>query len=392
MSTPMSIVVSTGVAARMGVLVRNGEALENLSRVTHVVFDKTGTLTEGHLRISRIQVCDDALDEAQLLGLAGSLERNFTHPLARAIVKEAEDRGLGFASAEQLQANSGLGVVGRIAGKQLWLGNARLMTQAGLTIPSDVQHSLRVTGSALGVAVMLCERDKLLGVIYLEDRLREGARELLDRLRGQGMGITLLTGDTNRAAHHLQAQLGVMRVVAELLPEDKAREIEALQQKGERVLMVGDGVNDAPALARADVSIAMESGTDVSMECSDVVLMGSDLRKLPYAIEIGRQALRTIRQNLTLSLAYNVILIPVAMAAWVTPIFAAIAMPISSLLVIGNAILIRRRMGRFVATQISLDMTHAKSVGGSAFPVGNGNRKGAKFQQNKPPLTPRRAI
>ncbi len=359
LSTPMSIVVSTGAAARMGVLIRNGEALEDLSRVTHVVFDKTGTLTEGNLRVSRIQVCDPMLNEAQLLGLAGALERNFTHPLAQAIVKEAEERGLGFAAAEKLQASNGLGVVGHVAGKQLWLGNARWMAQAGLTIPDDVQHSLQVTSTAMGVAVMLGDKDRVLGVIHLEDRLREGARELLDRLRGQGMGITLLTGDTNRAAHHLQAQLGAMRIVAELLPEDKAREIEILQRQGEKVLMVGDGVNDAPALARADVSIAMESGTDVSMECSDVVLMGSDLRKLPYAIEIGRQALRTIRQNLTLSLAYNVILIPVAMAAWVTPVLAAVAMPISSLLVIGNAILIRHRMGRFAASQARSEVTHA---------------------------------
>jgi P-type Cu2+ transporter len=185
----------------------------------------------------------------------------------------------------------------------------------------------------------------------VEDRVRAGARELLDLLRGLGIGVTLLTGDSRRAAEHLQQRLGDMRVVAEVMPEDKSREIELLQQQGRRVLMVGDGVNDAPALAQADVSIAMGSGTDVSMESSDVVLMGSELRKIPYAIEIGRQTLRTIRQNLMLSLVYNAILVPVAMAALVTPVFAAIAMPLSSLLVIGNAVLIRYRMNGFLSQQ-----------------------------------------
>lgn len=303
------------------------------------------------MRVSRIQVCDTTLDEAQLLTLAGGLERHFTHPLARAIAQEAESRGLHFPAAEQLRAYGGLGVCGTIDGEPLWLGNARLLAQAGVAIPEEIHALRQQVESSMGVAVMLAGRGRVLGAICLEDQLRDGARVLLDSLRAQGMGITILTGDSSRAALHLQQQLGEMRVAAELLPEDKAREIEALQHQGECVLMLGDGVNDAPALARADVSIAMESGTDVSMECSDVVLMGSDLRKLPYAIEIGRQALRTIRQNLLLSLAYNVILIPVAMAAWVTPVLAAIAMPLSSLLVIGNAILIRQRMRRFAETQ-----------------------------------------
>ncbi|MBI5918224.1 MAG: heavy metal translocating P-type ATPase [Nitrosomonadales bacterium] len=351
MSTPMSIVVSTGVAARLGVLIRNGEALESLSRITHVVFDKTGTLTEGRMRVSRIECVDATLDEAQLLALAAALERHFTHPLARAITLAAEVRGLVLPAAEQLQAHGGLGVSGQVGGELVWLGNARLMAQAGVDIPDGMAALREAVESAMGVAVLLASGGRVLGVICLEDQLRSGARELLDRLRAQGLGVTLLTGDTRRAARHLQQQLGEMRVLAELLPEDKAREIAALQQLGERVLMLGDGVNDAPALARADISIAMESGSDVSMECSDVVLMGSELRKLPYAIEIGRQALRTIRQNLLLSLAYNLTLIPVAMAGLVTPVLAAIAMPLSSLLVIGNAILIRRRMGRFVEMQ-----------------------------------------
>jgi Cu2+-exporting ATPase len=279
------------------------------------------------------------------------VERNFTHPLARAIVQEVERRSLDFARAEQVQSFGGMGVGGLVDEVQVRLGNARLMAKQGIALPAELAEQQLQIENGMGVAVWLAAGDRVLGILSVEDRVRAGARELLDLLRGLGIGVTLLTGDTLRAAEHLQQRLGDMRVVAEVMPEDKSREVAALQQQGRRVLMVGDGVNDAPALAQADVSIAMGSGTDVSMESSDVVLMGSELRKVPYAIEIGRQTLRTIRQNLMLSLVYNAILVPVAMAAWVTPVFAAIAMPLSSLLVIGNAVLIRYRMNGFISQQ-----------------------------------------
>jgi P-type Cu2+ transporter len=350
LSTPMAVVVAAGAAARQGVLIRNGEALEGLSSIDHVVFDKTGTLTEGHMHVSRIFTAAE-VGEDDLLRYAGALERNFSHPLARAIVQEVERRGLSFAKSGQVQSLAGIGVGGLVNGVQVWMGNARLMAQQGIALPAELAVQQQQIESGMGVAVLLAAGGRVLGILSVEDRVRAGARELLDLLRGLGIGVTLLTGDTLRAAEHLQQRLGEMRVVAEVMPEDKSREVAALQQQGRRVLMVGDGVNDAPALAQADVSIAMGSGTDVSMESSDVVLMGSELRKIPYAIEIGRQTLRTIRQNLMLSLVYNAILVPVAMAAWVTPVFAAIAMPLSSLLVIGNAVLIRYRMNGFITQQ-----------------------------------------
>jgi P-type Cu2+ transporter len=342
------------------VLIRNSEALEGLSKIDHVVFDKTGTLTEGRMRVGRVFVGAGAPGEDVLLRYAGAMERHYSHPLARAIVQEAERRGLGFAQAERLQVLGGMGVGGVVDGVQVWLGNARLMEQQGITLPDEIAALQQQVEAEMGIAVLLAAGGRLLGVLCLQDQVRAGARELLDMLRGLGIGVTLLTGDTRRAAEHLQQRLGAMRVVAEVLPEDKSREIAALQQQGHRVLMVGDGVNDAPALAQADVSMAMGSGTDVSLECSDVVLMGSELRKVPYAIEIGRQTLRTIRQNLALSLVYNAILVPVAMAAWVTPVFAAIAMPLSSLLVIGNAVLIRYRMRGFFLQQHNVQ--HAKRL------------------------------
>ena len=350
LSTPMAIAVAAGAAARQGVLIRNGEALEGLSTIDHVVFDKTGTLTEGHMQVSRVVTVTDA-SEDDMLRYAGAVERNFSHPLARAIVQEVERRGLCFARSEQARSIGGMGVGGLVDGMQVWLGNARLMVQQGIVIPDELTVQQQQIEAVMGSAVWVAAGGRVLGILSLEDRVRAGARELLDLLRGMNIGVTLLTGDTLRAAEHLQQRLGEMRMVAEVLPEDKSREIVALQQQGRRVLMVGDGVNDAPALAQADVSIAMGSGTDVSMVTSDVVLMGSELRKVPYAIEIGRQTLRTIRQNLTLSLLYNAILVPVAMAAWVTPVFAAIAMPLSSLLVIGNAVLIRHRMNGYVPQQ-----------------------------------------
>jgi Cu2+-exporting ATPase len=347
LAAPMAIAVGTGVAARGGVLVRNGMALEGLADITHVVLDKTGTLTEGRMHVADIVPCengsdDTALDSNRLLALAGSVERHFPHPLSRAIVAETEARGLTFLACTELRIVSGMGVSAQVNGAQVWIGNRRLMAREGVEIAASIGTRCDEIESAMGIAVLVAVDGRLTGLLHMEDRVRDGARALVNTLRESGLGVTLLTGDAWAAARHLSQQLGDMQVVAEVLPEDKAEQVVRLQQQGERVLMIGDGVNDAPALAQADVSIAMGTGTDVSMECSDVVLMGGDLAKVPYAVALARRTVRTIRQNLTLSLAYNVILVPAAMAAWITPVFAAIAMPLSSLLVIGNAILIRR--------------------------------------------------
>lgn len=349
LATPMAIAVSTGVAARNGVLVRNGEALEGLSAVTHVVLDKTGTLTEGRMHVSDIM----ADDPATLLQLAGALERHYSHPLAAAICEAVEAAAIPFRASRNQQLVPGLGIGGIVEAAcgemQVWAGNRRLMRQQGIAVDASTEAACKKIEENMGVAVLLAADGNLLGLLRIEDSLRKGAVELVEQLSGRGIGITLLTGDSAAAALHLQQRLTAhaakpIRVLADVLPEDKLNEIEALQHTGEHVLMVGDGINDAPALAKADISIAMGSGTDVSMQCSDIVLMGSDVRKIPWSIALGRQTLSTIRQNLMLSLAYNALLVPAAMAAWVTPVFAALAMPLSSLLVIGNAILIRRHM------------------------------------------------
>ncbi|MDQ6972568.1 MAG: heavy metal translocating P-type ATPase [Mariprofundaceae bacterium] len=346
LATPMAIAVSAGVGAKNGVLVRNGEALEGLSGITHVVLDKTGTLTEGRMRVTELV---SAAAESDLLGLAAAVERHFSHPLALAVCAHAEAEGLRFAACSQAQLMPGEGVGGVVNGRQVWAGNQRLMKSRGISVDETTRQACERIESDMGMAVLVAAEGRLLGLLRIEDRLREGARELITSLGQRGIGITLLSGDSMAAATRLKAMLSVeggidMRVLAGVMPEDKAHEVQALQGRGERVLMVGDGINDAPALAQADISIALGQGTDVSMECSDIVLMGNDLQRIPWALLLGRRTIKTIRQNLALSLAYNVLLVPAAMAAMVTPVFAALAMPLSSLLVIGNAILIRRHM------------------------------------------------
>ncbi len=348
LATPMAIAVSTGFAARHGVLVRNGEALERLSEITHVVLDKTGTLTTGHMRVTEIIA---SKNQSTLLQLAGALERHYSHPLAAAICASVEEKGLPFPASCDQQLLPGMGIGGLVDGQQIWVGNQRLMQKHQINIPEHITESCRLIESDMAVPVLVAADGQCIGLMRIEDQLRQGAFELVAGLDEQGLGITLLSGDSKAAANRLQLQLcehttRPIHVVGGVLPEHKASHVATLQQQGEHVLMAGDGINDAPALAQADISIAMGSGTDVSMECSDIVLMGSDLQRIPWAIMLGARALKTIRQNLSLSLAYNIILVPVAMAAWVTPVFAALAMPVSSLLVIGNAMLIRRHMQR----------------------------------------------
>jgi len=352
LATPMAIAVSTGLAAKRGVLIRNGKALEKLSDISHVVMDKTGTLTEGKMTVTNILFADD---EDHALQLAGSIERHDSHPVAKAICLSQESKELHFFNAHDLQMISGLGVQGIVqtpqADYEVLIGNKRLMQQHG--IPLNQQHldACKRIESDMGIAVFIAKNGKLLGLLQLEDKLREGAHELIAKLAQSGLAMTILTGDSVAAANYLEQTLSQnmpmhIRVIAEVLPEDKADEVSRLQRQGEHVLMIGDGINDAPALAQADISIAMGGGTDVSMECSDVVLMGSELQKIPWALALGKRTLKSIRQNLTFSLAYNIILVPAAMMAWVTPIFAALAMPLSSLVVIANAILIRKHMSK----------------------------------------------
>ena len=340
LATPMAIAVGVGAGSRRGVLVRNGQALENLSKITHVIFDKTGTLTEGRMRVQELLPVA-GLESSHLLTMAAAVESHSGHPLAQAIASAA---AAPLPPCNGFRAISGMGVTGIVENQSIIIGNRRLMEERGIAIPEEQIARQQQIESSMGVGVFVAIEDRLAGLIHIQDRVRDQSADLVDTLRSQGLGLTLLTGDSRGAAEQLREQLGEMNIVAEVLPEEKEQEVLRLQQQGERVLMIGDGINDAPALARADASIAMGSGMDVSMECADIILMNSELERIGFAFLLARKTLRTIYQNIGISLLYNAILVPAAMAAMITPVFAAIAMPLSSLLVIGNAVLIHRRV------------------------------------------------
>ncbi len=347
LATPMSIAVSVGHSARNGVLVRNGAALESLAGIDHIVFDKTGTLTEGRMSVGCVIVAESASVDAQkLLHYAMIAESRSEHLIARAIVQYANQQGVKLQGLDICDFNSlpGLGVEVACNGQKIVVGSAKLLDSLGITLAPSLQEAYHRVQAEMGVAVFVVVDDQLQGLIGVYDRIRDGARDMIEALQARNIAVTLLTGDSRMAADKVAAGLGGnIEVIAEVLPQDKSQVIEQLQAQGKSVAMVGDGVNDAPALVRADVGVAMGSGTDVSLDCADLVLMGNQLSRLLFALDLAQQTMRTIKQNINLSLGYNVIVVPTAMSAALTPVFASIAMPISSLLVIGNAILIRRR-------------------------------------------------
>ena len=352
LATPMSIAVASGLGARYGILVKNGEVLETLSSINHVIFDKTGTLTEGGMSVVAIhteqdqwrEVDETSSDEvAQLMRRLGAMERFAEHPSAQAVLdwlegQELDIRGL---NVEGFRYQPGQGVFAQVDGQTLLAGNQALM-QTHQVSASDYFDGLADELGRQGIGSIRVAADgRQLALVAIEDRIRADARELIDTLKQEGLKLTLLTGDRQQAAEAIAERLGGIDVIAEVMPEEKDQVVKSLQEQGERVAMVGDGVNDAPALVRADVGIAMGSGTDVSIASADIVLMSSELEKVRLAIGLSRRTLRTIRQNIGISITYNIIMVPLAMAAIVTPLVAAISMPMSSLAVIGNSARIR---------------------------------------------------
>lgn len=351
LATPMSIAVATGLGARNGILIRNGDVLERFSSIDHFVFDKTGTLTEGAMRVTAIHTGqsewrpgDPVSDELrQLLGQLRAVEQFSEHPVAAALVECAESIGWKQQqlSVSEFVYRPGYGVSARVEEARVVIGNAAWMREHDIAqtsvFQSFAEHLDAIGSGSLHCAVDGVER----AMIGVEDPLRKDASDLVMNLKQEGMKLTLLSGDRQRTAEAIADRLGGMPVIAEVLPEQKDQVIDQLQQDAHRVAMVGDGVNDAPALVRADVGIAMGSGTDVSIASADIVLMSSELDKVRLASGLSRRTLRTIRQNIAISIAYNLVMVPLAMSALVTPLVAAISMPISSLLVIGNAARIR---------------------------------------------------
>ena len=342
MATPMSIAVASGLGAKHGILVKNGLVLETLSKVTHFVFDKTGTLTEGRMSVAHLHIASGR-SEQDVLRYAAAVERYSEHSVAKAIVAEADRQQLNYrdiATAE-FCTTAGLGVEATAASRAMLLGSAEWLSRNSVVLDVVLQaqaHELEVQAMS---CVHVAQDGVHVAVFALADKLRDDAQQLVNELRQAGIAMTLLSGDRKPVAEAIALQLGGMEVIAEVLPQDKDRIIQKLQQDGAIVAMVGDGINDAPALIRADVGIALGSGTDVSVESADIVLMHNELDKVRLATLLSRRTLRTIKQNIGLSFVYNAIMVPLAMMAKVTPLIAAITMPISSLVVIGNAARIR---------------------------------------------------
>ncbi|MET4697791.1 Cu+-exporting ATPase [Constrictibacter sp. MBR-5] len=347
LATPMSIMVGTGRGAGEGLLFRNAEALEVFEGIDTLVVDKTGTLTEGKPKVVAVRTVGDR-GEDDLLALAAGLERGSEHPLGAAIVAAAESRGLSVSDAADFASESGEGVHGTVGRRRIALGNVRLMERLGVDPGPllDLAETLRADGAT---AMLVAIDGAAAGVVAVADPVKEGTAEALRALHAEGLRIVMLTGDSRTTARAVAAGLGIDEVEAEVLPADKGRTIERLRGEGRRVAMAGDGINDAPALAAADVGIAMGTGTDVAIESAGVTLVKGDLRGIVRARRISRATMRNIRQNLFLAFVYNAIGVPIAagvlypvLGILLSPMVAAVAMSLSSVSVIGNALRLRR--------------------------------------------------
>jgi Cu+-exporting ATPase len=346
LATPMSIMVAAGRGAGAGVLFRDAEAIELLRRVDTLVLDKTGTLTEGRPRLVAVEPAA-GFDTPSLLRLAGSLERGSEHPLAAALVRGAEERGVALGEAEAFDSLPGRGVRGRVDGRPAALGNRRLLEELGID-PGPLAERAEALRGEGRTAVYVVAGDRVAGLLAVADPVKETTPEAIRLLHGEGLRIVMLTGDSRTTAEAVARQLGLDDVVAEVLPDQKADVVRRLQAEGRVVAMAGDGVNDAPALATADVGVAMGTGTDVAMESAAVTLVRGDLRGIARALRLSRATVRNIRENLLFAFAYNLLGVPVAAGVLypffgllLSPMIAAAAMSLSSVSVVGNALRLR---------------------------------------------------
>jgi Cu+-exporting ATPase len=346
LATPTAIMVATGKAAQLGILFRKGTALEGLARATTVLLDKTGTLTEGRPAVTELHAF--GAPERDVLRLVAAAETRSEHPLGKAIVQAAEARGIALPPVETFQAEAGYGLDAVVEGRRVQVGAPRYLERLGVDLSAHADLVARLADEAK-TPVLAALDGALAAVIAVADPVKPTSRRALAALREAGLEPVMVTGDSRRTAEAVARALGIERVVAECLPQRKAEEIKALQAAGQVVAFVGDGINDAPALAQADVGVAMGTGTDIAIEAGDVILMRGDLRVLVDAVALSRRALRTIRQNFFWAYAYNVALIPLAAGAlfpflgvMLSPVIAAFAMSASSLFVLGNSLRLKR--------------------------------------------------
>ena len=347
LATPTAIMVGTGVGATNGILIKGGEPLESASKINTIVFDKTGTITKGKPEVTDIEELSN-LYEKDILTIAASLEKQSEHPLAEAIVNYAEEEKYKLSEVTGFEAIPGHGVKGKIGKVEYYLGNRKLMIN---TLNLDIdkfERKLERLEDQGKTAMILASKKEILGIVAVADTVKDTSREAVENLKKNGIEVWMITGDNQRTANAIAMQVGITNIMAEVLPQNKAEEVKKLQSIGKKVAMVGDGINDAPALAQADLGIAMGSGTDVAMETGGIVIIKNDLRDVVNALDLSKTTVQKIRQNMFFALFYNVIGIPVAarvfmfMGLVLKPELAGLAMALSSVSVVGNSLLLRK--------------------------------------------------
>lgn len=351
LATPTAIMVGTGLGAEKGILIKDAQSLEIANKINTVIFDKTGTLTKGKPEVTDI-LPTNKMNKDDLLKLASSVEKGSEHSLAEAIVRKAEEQRIGMIGVSKFKAIAGYGVEGTVVVKnkksKIVFGNKKLMDRENILLNSYTKNIEKLENEGKTVMI-LAENGKIAGLIAVADTIKDSAIEGVASLKRRGIEVVMISGDNKRTAEAIASKLGIKRVLAEVLPNQKEKEVKKIQEEGKKVAMIGDGINDAPALAASDVGIAMGTGTDIAIEAADITLINKDLRSVASAIELSRKTMRTIKMNLFWAFGYNILLIPVAMGILypffgilLSPIFASAAMATSSISVVGNSLLLKR--------------------------------------------------